>query len=117
MKLNRTLIAAEVKKMDQEAKMIISLINDALPNVHTDLFTKTMVIDKLTPADHPIDRLSEYRTLSGKISIELSRLENITSSLRRKTDNLSERAHKLNKLAAWTPELVEEILGKAGEQC
>lgn len=111
MSIHQELLRAEVEKMDQEAKEITMLINDALPTIWSDLALKTQNFDRLSPADHPIDRLCEYRILEGKLCGELSRLNNIANSLRRRVEALSDRAQKLNKMAAWTPELVQELLG------
>ena len=116
MSLHRELITREIETMDREAKDILSLINDALPHVQSDLSLRTVALDKINPEIHPIERMTEYRILAGKISMELTRLENITSTLRRRVEGLSDNAQKLNKLAAWTPELVLETLRKEGRK-
>ena len=93
--ITNKMLVEDVRKMDQEAKNIISLIQDGLPEVASDLYLKTVCLDRHYDLTHPVDRLTDYRVLAGKLAVEIGRLENITANIKRRVDNLSKDAREV----------------------
>lgn len=89
------LFIEDIQQMDQEVRSIVYLIQDGLPEVASELYMKTVCLDHKYDMIHPVDRITDYRVFAGKIAGEISRLENITSNIRRRVENLSQTAREV----------------------
>lgn len=85
----------DIRKMDQEVKSVLALIQDGLPEVASDLYLKTVFLERHHDMIHPVDRLMDYRVLAGRLAVEIGRLENITNNIRRRVDLLSKSAREV----------------------
>jgi hypothetical protein len=105
----------EMYRMDREAEGILRMLNVDLPEISSNLCFQTVVLDRLSRMEYSVDRLVEYRVLSGKLSIELFRLKNITINLRRRVENISDDAGKLLRMVARSLDMTEEVPKKGGK--
>lgn len=96
-----------VGRLEAKSKTILDIIQNRLPEVCSNLYVKTQLIDHLETIPHPVDRLMEFRVLAGKLSIDIHNAINMIDSIKRFSNDLSDRARELLKLAAWTPEEVQ----------
>jgi len=110
---HRKLVRQAVEDLNTSVDIIVSLIDESLPECWSNLSVKTQTTRR-SKLDHPVDQLAEYQDLSKKLSLEMARLESVVSSLRRRVEAVSHRAKDILRLAAWSPDMVEDHLGGKG---
>lgn len=100
LKKHRMNLLEKIHPLDEQAVSIIELVQERLPETYSILYDSVKMYDHINEV-HPIDRLTEYRILSGKMAIAIQNAENLLSSIKRCADTLSRDSRDLLIYHLW----------------